>query len=255
MALLRDRIRPALYDYFGGRMEKHYFELRRNALAPARGRVLEIGGGTGFNLPHYPADIEQLIVTEPAPGMLERARRRAAASDLPVTVQQASAESLPFEDSSFDTVVSTLVLCSVHDVDRAVAEIHRVLRPGGQLLFFEHVRSDDPRRARWQDRLERPWTAVADGVPPEPGHARPDRGRPVRARRRRARRDAEVAANHQAVRRRPRNRALKQNGGGPSKRRGHRVSRPSFALVVMEMLRFLRREHRGQVGNRRVTRP
>jgi ubiquinone/menaquinone biosynthesis C-methylase UbiE len=166
MPLLRDRIRPALYDYFGGRMEKHFAELRRSTLAPAAGRVLEIGGGTGFNLPHYPPSIDELVVTEPAPGMLARARRRAEASDLPIAVVQASAESLPFEDSSFDTVVSTLVLCSVDDVDRALAEINRVLRPGGQLLFAEHVRSDDPRRARWQDRLEHPWMALADGCHP-----------------------------------------------------------------------------------------
>jgi ubiquinone/menaquinone biosynthesis C-methylase UbiE len=166
MAVLRDRIRPALYDFFGGRMEKHFAEHRRKALAHARGRVLEIGGGTGFNIPHYPNDVEELVVTEPAPGMLERARRRAMNTDLPVTVRQASAEALPFEDSSFDTVVSTLVLCSVDDVDRALAEIHRVLRRGGQLLFVEHVRWEDPRRAKWQDRLERPWMVVADGCHP-----------------------------------------------------------------------------------------
>jgi ubiquinone/menaquinone biosynthesis C-methylase UbiE len=166
MTFFRDRVRPALYDFFGGRMEKHFADHRRKALAHARGRVLEIGGGTGFNLQHYPTAIEELVVTEPAPGMLERARRRAATTELPVTVLQASAESLPFEDSSFDTVVSNLVLCSVEDLDRALAEIHRVLRPGGQLLFVEHVRSDDPRRAKWQDRLERPWMVLADGCHP-----------------------------------------------------------------------------------------
>jgi ubiquinone/menaquinone biosynthesis C-methylase UbiE len=166
MAFLRDRIRPALYDFFGGRMEKHFAEHRRKALVHARGRVLEIGAGTGFNLPHYPRDMEKLVVTEPVLGMLQRARRRAATSDLPVTVRQASAEALPFDDSSFDTVVSTLVLCSVDDVDQALAEIHRVLRPGGQLIFVEHVRWEDPRRARWQDRLERPWTVLADGCHP-----------------------------------------------------------------------------------------
>jgi ubiquinone/menaquinone biosynthesis C-methylase UbiE len=166
MALLRDRIRPALYDFFGGRMEKHFAEYRRKALAHAHGRVLEIGGGTGFNLPYYPSTIEELVVTEPAPGMLERARRRATTSALPVTVRQAPAEALPFEDASFDTVVSTLVLCSVDDPDRALAEIHRVLRLGGQLIFVEHVRWEDPERAKWQDRLERPWMVLADGCHP-----------------------------------------------------------------------------------------
>jgi ubiquinone/menaquinone biosynthesis C-methylase UbiE len=166
MSLLRDRIRPALYDFFGEKMEKHFADFRRKALAHARGRVLEIGGGTGFNLPHYSAHVDELVVTEPAPGMLERARRRAAELARPVTFVEASAESLPFDDASFDTVVSTLVLCSVADVDRALAEIHRVLRADGQLIFVEHVRWDDPRRAKWQDRLERPWMVLADGCHP-----------------------------------------------------------------------------------------
>src|SRR5262245_11471265 len=161
MAFFRDRFRPALYDFCGGRMEKYFVGHRRKALANARGRVLEIGGGTGFNLAHYPRDVRELVISEPAPGMLERARRRAAETDLPVTTLQAPAEHLPFEDHSFDTVVSTLVLCSVEDVDRALAEIHRVLRPGGQLIFVEHVRSGDPRTAKWQDRLERPWMVLA----------------------------------------------------------------------------------------------
>jgi SAM-dependent methyltransferase len=164
MALLQDRIRPALYDFFGERLEKSFAEHRRKTLRDAGGRVLEIGAGTGFNLPHYPEGLAELVVTEPKAGMLRRARRRAAGR--PVTFVQAAAESLPFQDSSFDTVVSTLVFCSVEDVDRALAEIHRVLRPGGQLIFVEHVRSNDPRTARWQDRLERPWQSLADGCHP-----------------------------------------------------------------------------------------
>jgi ubiquinone/menaquinone biosynthesis C-methylase UbiE len=166
MAFFRDRVRPALYDFCGGRMEKHFADHRRKALARASGRVLEIGGGTGFNLRYYPQEVEELVVTEPAPGMLERARRRLSETNVPVTTLEAAAEQLPFEDASFDTVVSTLVLCSVDDVDRSLAEIHRVLRPGGQLIFLEHVRSDDPRVAKWQDRLERPWMVVADGCHP-----------------------------------------------------------------------------------------
>jgi len=166
MAFFRDRVRPALYDVCGGRMEKHFADHRRKALAHARGTVLEIGGGTGFNLPYYPTEVEKLVVTEPAPGMLERARRRVPETKVPVTALEASAEQLPFEDASFDTVVSTLVLCSVEDVDRSLAEIHRVLRPDGQLIFVEHVRSDDPRVAKWQDRLERPWMVFADGCHP-----------------------------------------------------------------------------------------
>jgi len=166
MGVFHDRIWPALYEFMGKRMEKHFSDHRAAALAHARGRILEIGAGTGFNLPHYPPDIDELVVTEPAPGMLERVRRRASATGRDATVVQASAQALPFDDSSFDTVVSTLVLCSVDDVDHVLREIHRVLRPGGQLIFVEHVRSDDPRRARWQDRLERPWMVVADGCHP-----------------------------------------------------------------------------------------
>jgi ubiquinone/menaquinone biosynthesis C-methylase UbiE len=164
--VFHDRVWPALYDLMGSRMEKYFAEHRRVALAQARGRVLEIGAGTGFNLPHYPPDTDELVLTEPSAGMLARVRRRAAETDRRATAVQASAEALPFEDSSFDTVVSTLVLCSVDDVDGVLREIHRVLRPGGQLIFVEHVRSDDPRRARWQDRLERPWMKVADGCHP-----------------------------------------------------------------------------------------
>jgi ubiquinone/menaquinone biosynthesis C-methylase UbiE len=128
--------------------------------------VLEIGAGTGFNLPHYPAAIDELVITEPAAGMLRRAKKRAAAVGRSVRAVQASSERLPFEDASFHTVVSTLVLCSVEDQDAAVAEVRRVLKRDGRLLFVEHVRAGEPRLARWQDRLERPWGLVAGGCHP-----------------------------------------------------------------------------------------
>ena len=130
-------------------------------LQDAYGRVLEIGGGTGFNLPHYPDSVDELIVTEPSTGMLDRAKRRAGELGRPVELVQASAEELPLPDDSFDTVVSTLVLCAVDDQARSLAEIKRVLKPDGALLFIEHVRAEDPGLARWQDRLERPWHAIA----------------------------------------------------------------------------------------------
>jgi ubiquinone/menaquinone biosynthesis C-methylase UbiE len=130
---------------------------RRELLAEARGRVLEIGAGTGLNLGNYPDGVEELVLTEPHPGMARLLRRRAG------RVVEAPAERLPFPDESFDTVVSTMVLCTVEDPDRAIAEIRRVLRPGGRLLFIEHLRSDSERWARWQDRLERPWAAWAEG--------------------------------------------------------------------------------------------
>lgn len=140
--------------------------MRAALLRNARGRVLEIGAGTGFNIRHYPAEVTQVVLTEPGEALLERARRRAAEGGRSVEAVRARAEALPFDDASFDTVVSTLVLCSVRDQDKALAEVRRVLKPGGAFLFIEHVRADDPRSARWQDRLERPWRVVAMGCHP-----------------------------------------------------------------------------------------
>lgn len=128
-------------------------EMRRRLLAGASGRVLEIGGGTGANLALYGPDVVTLTVTEPAPPMLKRLERHAEERAPHATVLRAPAEDLPFDDDSFDVVVSTLVLCGVGDQQRALRQIGRVLRPGGRLLFLEHVRSQDPGQARHQDRL------------------------------------------------------------------------------------------------------
>jgi ubiquinone/menaquinone biosynthesis C-methylase UbiE len=138
-------------------------EQRATLLSQARGRVLELGAGTGLNLPHYPDGLEELTLTEPAAPMVSKLERRAQSSGHDCRVVVAQAEKLPFEDDSFDTVVSTLVLCTVDEPRQAIDEIARVLRPGGQLLFLEHVRADSPRLARWQDRLHRPWHAFAAG--------------------------------------------------------------------------------------------
>jgi SAM-dependent methyltransferase len=165
---LRDHIVPAVHDFVGRPMEKKpaIREKRRQLLAAADGRVLEVGVGTGFNLPHYPESVEDLTVTDGMDGMLRRAERRAGEAGRHVATRRASVESLPFEDASFDTVVASLLLCSVDDQDRALAEIRRVLRPGGQYLFLEHVRSDDPKVARNQDRWEGVWGVVAMGCHP-----------------------------------------------------------------------------------------
>jgi ubiquinone/menaquinone biosynthesis C-methylase UbiE len=128
-------------------------DLRQGLLADAAGRVLEIGAGTGVNLPHYGAGVESLVLTDPEPPMLRRLQRAAAEHPPDAQVMQAPAEKLPFEDDSFDAVVSTLVLCGVDDQPGALREARRVLRPGGRLLFIEHVRSDDPALARFQDRV------------------------------------------------------------------------------------------------------
>ncbi len=128
-------------------------ELRQGLVAEATGRVLEIGAGTGANFPHYNGSVESLVVTEPQSAMLRRLQRTAHEHAPQAQVLRAPAEDIPFEDESFDTVVSTLVLCGVDDQPRALREARRVLRPGGRLLFLEHVRSDDPGFARFQDRM------------------------------------------------------------------------------------------------------
>ena len=161
------KLRAALYDAMNARFERaHGRELRRRQLAPARGAVLEIGGGTGANLPHYPATVERLVLSDPDAAMLDRARRRRSEGAHDVELVAARAEALPFADDAFDTVVTTIALCTVADQAAALREIRRVLHPGGQLLFAEHVRAADPKLARWQDRLERPWGVIADGCHP-----------------------------------------------------------------------------------------
>jgi ubiquinone/menaquinone biosynthesis C-methylase UbiE len=126
---------------------------RERLLCDARGDVLEIGGGTGANLACYSPDITSLTITEPQPAMLRRLQRRVSAHHRSARVLRAPAEDLPFNDHSFDVAVSTLVLCGVDDQPRALRELRRVLRPGGQLLLIEHLRSTDPALARLQDRM------------------------------------------------------------------------------------------------------
>lgn len=142
------------YDTFMAGPEKAVLRGHREALlGRVSGRVVEIGGGTGANLPFYGAGVEELVITEPEEPMARRLERKLAGHRLPARVVSAPAEALPLEDASFDFAVSTLVLCTVSDPSRALAEIHRVLRPDGQLIFLEHVLADDPRLARWQHRL------------------------------------------------------------------------------------------------------
>jgi SAM-dependent methyltransferase len=165
---LGEHIAPLVTDTLGGSMEKKPFviEKRTQLLAPAVGSVLEIGAGTGFNLPYYPSAASAITVTDPVDGMLKRARRRAAKARREITTTRASAEALPFEDASFDTVVASFVLCSVDDQDRALAEIRRVLKPGGRYLFMEHVRAEDRALARKQDRIEGLWRRLCFGCHP-----------------------------------------------------------------------------------------
>jgi ubiquinone/menaquinone biosynthesis C-methylase UbiE len=147
----------------GGREEK---ENRIELLREAHGRVLEIGAGTGLNFRLYPLDVERVVAVEPEPTMASRALQRARSADVPVSVVRAAAEALPFPDGTFDTIVSCLVLCTVKDPRGAVSELRRVLRPGGEVRVYEHVRSSDQRGARWQDLAERPWGFVGAGCHP-----------------------------------------------------------------------------------------
>jgi ubiquinone/menaquinone biosynthesis C-methylase UbiE len=151
---LRKTIFAAIYDPMSRASEEAGMrEMRHGLLAEAGGSVLEIGAGTGANLAHYDDEVETLVFTEPEPAMLRRLQRKTPEHVPQAEVVQAPAEDLPFEDDSFDSVVSTLVLCGVDDQARSLREIRRVLRPGGRLLFLEHVRSDDPGLARLQDRI------------------------------------------------------------------------------------------------------
>jgi len=152
----------ALYDGLGGAAERGWMGRRRSRLlAGASGSVLEIGGGTGANLSHY-RDAGRVVVAEPDPHMRGRLRRKIGQARLPVEVSEAGAEDLPFADGSFDAVVSTLVLCTVPDQGKALAEVRRVLKPGGRLLFIEHVRGEGS-VAGMQDRVLPLWRRLFAG--------------------------------------------------------------------------------------------
>jgi ubiquinone/menaquinone biosynthesis C-methylase UbiE len=158
-------ILAALYDPLFVFMERWWMDERRaRLLKGARGAVLEIGGGTGANLPHY-REVDRVTVAEPDPFMRKRLVPKLGAARVPVEVSAARAEALPFHDGSFDTVVSTLVLCTVPDQESVLDEIWRVLRPGGRLLFIEHVRATGS-MARWQDRIEPFWGRLFGGCHP-----------------------------------------------------------------------------------------
>jgi ubiquinone/menaquinone biosynthesis C-methylase UbiE len=154
----------ALYDSLMKSAEEEGLrDMRREALSRASGRTIDLGAGTGANLGLYPDSVTELVLAEPDPHMLRKLRPKAEEAGVDAEIVEAGAESLPFEDSSFDTAIFTLVLCTVPDPAAALAEAARILKPGGRLLFVEHVRSEDAGLARWQDRLERPWHFFGDG--------------------------------------------------------------------------------------------
>ena len=161
---LLNKVFAASYDRFMARTEDAgLHERRRELLAAATGDVLEIGAGTGANSDFYSGEWTSLTITEPSHPMAQKLRHKLAEKDIDARVIEAPGEQLPLPDQSADTVISTLVLCTVGDLDAALAEIRRVLRPGGRLLFIEHVRSEDEDVARWQDRLHGPVKLLGNG--------------------------------------------------------------------------------------------
>lgn len=160
---LADRAFAAAYARASAAEDRVLGAERRALLSEARGTVVEIGAGTGANLAAYPP-VDRLLLLEPSPAM--RSRLAPLAADHGADLIDAPAEAIPLPDDSVDTVVTTLVLCSVDDLDAALTEVRRVLKPGGRLLLLEHVRSDEPRLARWQDRVEPVWCHLARGCHP-----------------------------------------------------------------------------------------
>jgi SAM-dependent methyltransferase len=153
------------YARVGHLMEAEIGDHRRRLLAGLTGRVLEVGAGNGLNFPHYPATVTEVLAVEPEPYLRRLAEAAARQAPVPIRVVDGTAEALP-TDATFDAVVASLVLCTVTDLDRALAEVRRLLGPGGTLRFYEHVRATDPRLARWQDRLQRPWGWLVGGCHP-----------------------------------------------------------------------------------------
>ena len=138
-------------------------QYRQQLLESVAGEILEIGFGTGLNLPHYPTWVEKITTIDPNPGMKKLARSRMADSDITVDYLILNGESLPMSDRSFDSVVCTWTLCSIPQVDRAISEVYRLLKPGGKFLFIEHGISKDASIQAWQNRLTPIQKIIADG--------------------------------------------------------------------------------------------
>ncbi|WP_017297119.1 class I SAM-dependent methyltransferase [Nodosilinea nodulosa] len=161
MGLYNERILPYLIDLsMAGAGLGQY---RRQVLAEVSGEVLEIGFGTGLNLPYYPDWVEQIVTVDPSPGVHRLAQKRIDASPITVTHRMVSGEALPMADGTFDSVVSTFTLCSIPQIEQALAEIYRVLKPGGRFFFVEHGLSDEPDIQRWQNRLTPLQKRIAGG--------------------------------------------------------------------------------------------
>jgi ubiquinone/menaquinone biosynthesis C-methylase UbiE len=137
--------------------------LRKSLLADVSGDVFEIGFGTGLNLPHYPSNVKRITTVDPNPGARKLAERRIAQSPIEVEYQTLSGEKLNLPDESFDSVVCTFTLCSIANVNAAMAEMRRILRKGGRMFFIEHGLSDEPRIQWWQNKLTPLNRIIGDG--------------------------------------------------------------------------------------------
>lgn len=161
MGFYNDIILPRLCDL--AMRNKRLLPYRQRVIGAAEGRVLEIGVGSGLNLPFYRASVTEILALEPAPRLVTMAHRGSRGTDVSVRFLETSAESIPLDDHSIDTVVTTWTLCSIPRADMALDEMRRVLRPGGKLLFVEHGLAPDEGVRRWQDRLTPAWKYVSGG--------------------------------------------------------------------------------------------
>jgi ubiquinone/menaquinone biosynthesis C-methylase UbiE len=151
------------YDFFMNPLEKRKFaSIRKNLLQHATGKVLEIGAGTGINFPFY-HQADSIVAIEPNPYMIEKSNSRMINASVPIEVVRVGAEQLPFNDHSFDCIVATLVFCTIPNVEQAINEMKRVCKPGGRILFFEHVKMNHRILAGLQDFLTPVWKKICDG--------------------------------------------------------------------------------------------
>jgi len=161
MGLYQEYVLPRLVNL--AMRNRELLPYRKRAIASADGRVLEIGIGSGLNLPFYSPHVREIIGLEPAPKLIEMAREAKAKSPIPVTLMEGSAEAIPLDDASIDTVVTTWTLCTIPNAVQALREARRVLAPGGRLLFVEHGLSPDKSVRRWQDTLTPVWKRIGGG--------------------------------------------------------------------------------------------
>jgi ubiquinone/menaquinone biosynthesis C-methylase UbiE len=161
MGFYKEQILPLVINL--SMRQQNLAAYRSRVIPAADGRVLEIGIGSGLNLPFYSRNIEGLIGLDPSPKLLSMTRQNARLDLRSVELVEGSADAIPLEDSSIDTVVTTWTLCSIPDARRALGEMHRVLRPTGRLLFVEHGRAPDPNVVWWQDHLTPVWKRIGGG--------------------------------------------------------------------------------------------